>query len=625
MPPLSAINNTLLWATLLWATLLAAGAASQSPAWAELQVPQGVVSNAIKGQGKLVTYDEGNTLQVYSAVTRTWHPISKSPSASVRLFNDCVVVLEPSSCQALSSHTGQCVAVATAGVGALLNPSNQKNDSIILVRSGSQLHAFSAFTGQWTTREVSASYAVTTQRHVAILQDGPLLAAMSAFDGEWHDHNHGSNITGVGADGTVATASSATLNFAFSAHTRTWSTASAMSNETFFRGDDWALWLANGTALAFSGLRGAFVADTSGATAITGSTDLYALLTTPTGLRAFSAVTGDLISIPGSPNAVDLGGAAALIHYGAATIGYSPLRQQVASLPIAATASAASNSVAYATDAAGQSFAWSSLTASWHQAPAPTTGSAPALSTTTIGFLTPTNAYAFAARSGLFIAHGAPLLGLTSNPTSAPLVGHDATQHVAFDTDGERWTASPRTSTSAPTFKIWRTSALVIDGTTAHGFGAQAAVWHPRDLGPSPNNAVANSEVAFVYSSHQIAACSMLPEIVAFQQFPHFRRVQPRGAPVSFAAAPEDAAFAIAAIAPPAAPTTIPGLGTLLLDASQAVLIPIAPTAKRPVVQVTLQLPADLVLSGSVLASQLLVLPTTAMPYVSSRATVSIW
>ena len=117
----------------------------------------------------------------------------------------------------------------------------------------------------------------------------------------------------------------------------------------------------------------------------------------------------------------------------------------------------------------------------------------------------------------------------------------------------------------------------------------------------------------------------MLPEIVAFQQFPHFRRVQPRGAPVSFAAAPEDAAFAIAAIAPPAAPTTIPGLGTLLLDASQAVLIPIAPTAKRPVVQVTLQLPADLVLSGSVLASQLLVLPTTAMPYVSSRATVSIW
>ena len=102
MPPLSAINNTLLWATLLWATLLAAGAASQSPAWAELQVPQGVVSNAIKGQGKLVTYDEGNTLQVYSAVTRTWHPISKSPSASVRLFNDCVVVLAPSSCQALS-------------------------------------------------------------------------------------------------------------------------------------------------------------------------------------------------------------------------------------------------------------------------------------------------------------------------------------------------------------------------------------------------------------------------------------------------------------------------------------------------------------------------------------------
>lgn len=605
--------------------LFAAGAASQTSAWAELPVPQGVVSSALKGQGKLVTYDEGSTLQVFSAVTRKWHAISKSPSSSVRLFNDCVVILEPNTCRAFSSHTGRSEAVTTTNVGTLLNLAGNKNDSIVLVQSGMQLHAFSAFTGTWTSRTMTANATATTQRHVAVLQDGPVLAAMSAFEGDWHDVTHGTNLTGIGADGTVATASSATQNFAFSAHTRRWRTSPAMSNATFARGDDWALWLANGTVHAFSGLRGAFVSDTSGATAIAGSTDLYALLTTPTGLRAFSAVTGDLITIPSATNAIDLGDAAALLHDGTTITGYSPLRQQTAQLPATAISSSAGNSVAFATDASGQSFAWSSFTANWYAAPTATNGFAPMLTTTTLGIASPTDAYAFAARSGQFVPYGSPLAGLTSNPTSAPLLGYDATHFVAFDTDGERWVASTRTSNSPPIFSIWRTSALVLDNGTAHGFGAQAAAWQQHDLQSASASATANSEVAFVVTSHHVTACSMLPEIVAFQQFPHFRRVQPRGAAISFAAALPDAAFAIAAFAQPTTPIVVPGLGTLMLDASHAFLVPVIPSTKRPVVRVTLQIPADLILSGSTLASQLVVLPALAPPYLSDRATVSVW
>ena len=588
-------------------------------------MPQGVVSSSLKGQGKLVTYDEGSTLQVFSSVTRKWHAISKTPASSVRLFNDCVVILEPNSCCAFSSHTGRSEAITTTNMATLLNVASHRNDSIVLVQSGLQLHAFSAFTGTWTSRTTTANVSATAQRHVAVLHDGPVLAAMSAFGGDWRDYIHGTNITGIGADGTVATASSVALNFAFSAHTGAWRTAPAMSNATFARGDDWAMWLANGTAHAFSGLCGSFVSDTSGATAIAGSTDLYALLTTPTGVRAFSAVTGDLISIASGAATIDLGGAAALLHDSTTITGYSPLRQQSAQLTTAAASSGAGNTIAFATDASGQSFAWSSLTASWHAAPASANGSPPILTTTTVGITTPADAYAFAARTGQFVPCGRPLAGLAANPTSAPLLGYDATCFIAFDTDAERWVQSARTSNSPPIFSIWRTSALVLDDSTAHGFGAQAAAWQQHNVQSASASVIANSEVACVVTSHHVAACSMLPEIVAFQQFPHFRRVQPRGSPISFVAAPADAAFAIAAFAQPTAPIVVPGFGTLMLDANHAFLVPVIVTAKRPAARVTLQIPADLGLSGSTLASQLVVLPPAAPPYLSDRATVSIW
>jgi len=598
---------------------------SQNSSWSDLDVAQGVVSSALKGQGKLVTYDAGTTLHVFSSVTRSWHALPKSSTGSVRLFNDCVVILEPTSCLAFSSHTGRSASITTSAPTTLLNALNQKNDSIALVHSGTQLHAFSAFRGTWQSRTVSSSYSASAQRHVAVLHDGATLAAMSAFDGAWHDHQHNTTITGTTADGTVATASSATSQFAFSGHTCSWQSAPTIANASFARGDDWAMWFANGSVLAFSGLRGNFVAEQTGATGIAGSTDLYALLTTPTGTCAYSAVTSDLLTIANAPSAITLGGATALLHDGPTIIGYSALRQQTAPLPTTATASSAGNSVAVATNAAGQSFAWSSFTASWHAAPTVTVGIMPTVTTTTIAFDTTTDAYAFAARTGQFVPLGSAIQGLIANPTSAPLLAHNANELAAFDTDGERWVSSPRQSSTPPVFSIWRTSSIVLDGQTAHGFGAQAADWQQHLLPAGNASATANSEVAYIVTSHRIAACSMLPEIVSFQQFPHFRRVQPRGAPITFAAAPTDAAFAIAAFAQPTAPVVVPGLGELLLDANHAFLVPIAPSHKQPVQQVTLQVPADLVLSGSTLASQLVVLPQTALPYLSNRATVTIW
>jgi hypothetical protein len=618
-------------ATVLLGLILGSTVCSQAhaqgsgSAWADLAVPQGVVTTGVRGQGKLVTYDQGSTLHVFSAVTRQWHATPKLPATTVRLFNDCAVIIEPNICRAFSSLTGRFADLNTTGSTSILNSASHKNDSIVLVADGNNLHAFSAFTGTWTTRTNAAGQAVDVQRHVAVTHQGGTVAALSAFDNIWRDQDCGTTATTISADGTAAIASNAAATFAFSAHTRTWQMHEPMGNATFTRANDWALWFNSTSVVAYSSLRGAFASELASVTTFAGSTDLYALLNTPTGLLAYSAITGDLLTIAQPANSIDFGSAVALLHRSKSVRAYSPLRQTVAMLPVKPTASGASNIVAFVTAINGQTHAFSSRTSTWVPAPAACNGNPATISTTTVALQSPTNCYAFAAGSGQFVALGHAVQAIVSNPTSAPLLGYDANNLAAFDTDSERWLERTRTGSMQPVVAIWRTSALAIDGQTAHGFGAQTGVWQSHLLSAGTTTATANSEVAYVIQANQIAACSMLPEIVSYQQFPHFRRVQPRGTELSFAAAPPATAFALAAFAPATNPITVPGLGILMLDATVAMLAPVIPTASNPVVHLSWQLPAAATLAGTTLASQLLILLPSGLTYLSNRASVQLW
>ena len=614
-----------LLACLLLGSVQAGLARAQSPAWSTLQVPQGVQPTAVRGQGKLVTYDQGTTLHVFSSVTRRWHETTKTSNATVRLFNDCAVIVEAGSCRAFSSHTGQFRDLTTGGAPQVLNALAHKNDSIVLVRDGADVHAFSAFTGSWTSRTVTPGFGADVQRHVAIIQSGTETAAIGAFDNVWHDVETGSLPTTISADGTAAVASNQSGTFAFSAHTRTWQLHEATTGTTFARGDDWAMWFDGQCLVAYSSLRGTFTDALAPITGLAGSTDLFAMLHTQNGVLAYSAITADVLEIARPGTTIEFGAGAALLRRDKSVLGYSPLRQAVAERLVKSSASGAGTSVAFVTEPNGRTHAFSSLTATWSAAPTATIGSTATMATTSIALATATDCFAFSAHSGQFVALGSPVTALASNPTSAPLLGYNQSQLVAFDSDSDRWMIRPRTGGGAPVFAIWRTSGLAIDGPTAHGFGAQTGAWQEQALAAGPISLAANSEVAYVVQANQIAACSMLPEIVSYQQFPHFRRVQPRGTAITFAAAPPATAFAIAALAPPITPVTVPGLGSLLLDANVALLAPVLPSSNEPVVRLSWQLPSSGILAGSTLASQLVVLPANGPSYLSQRATVQLW
>lgn len=613
---------TCLLTVALATALTAAGTAQTSgpTAWAELGLPGGVNAAAVRGQGKLVTYDSGDALHVFSSATRRWLRVGKGPGATVRLFNDCALVLDGPQLVAVSSYFGEARKINVSPSATLWNGGAAKNDSIVLVGDNGKVHAFSAFTGAWVTRAVDASASGSVQRHVAVVHSGAEVLGMGAFDGLWHTAGVEAVHT-LSTDGTAAFAVGVDVH-AFSAHARAWTSATPPSGATFVRADDWGLWLSAGDSLAYSGLTGTFVTFDSFGAGVVASSDLFALLDDGSSLRAYSAVTGDLASIGAPAAAIEAGLAAAVLTGPNGARGYSALRQQVQPLAVAAASMGAGASYAHLVDAGGRLHAFSAQTATWHPAPPATAGSAPLATTTSVAVSAPGDCFAFAPGSGQFVALGGAAAGITGNPSSAPLIAYDAAALHWFDPEQRRWIPTARAGNGAPTFRIWRTTALVVDGDSAFGVGAQGSRWHRLDLGPHTASSFANSEVGYLVDANRLLACAMLPEIAALQQFPYFRRVQPRAAEVTFSAAPIEGALVVAGFAPPAAAASLPWIGELHLDLSAASFVSLT---GNKAAQLRWSPPGSSALAGVRIFAQLLVLPDSGAPYLGERATVQLW
>jgi|GEM_PF-3877135 len=600
------------------------GVAQRPTAWAEQQIASGVAVSAVNGQGKLVTYDAGAELHVFSSVTKRWLTVEKAPTTALKLFNDCALLIEPTRILAISAYFGAVAKQNISPNATLLNSSGAKNDSLALVHDGLELHAFSAFTGSWTTRPVALNASGSVQRHVAVIHSGARLIGVSAFDGEWHETDADAP-SSLSADGTAGFAVGASIQ-AFSAHTRQWTLVPTPANATFARGDDWGVWLGPNNGVAYSGLVGSFSPLAPGIATLTASSDLYAILSTGVDLHAYSAVTGDVIAAGPVASSVDAGSGAAILRDATGVRGYSALRQSSQALSVTAISSGAGANYGHVVDAGGQLHAFSAVTSRWHPAPTTTTGGPPHATTTTVAVETATDCHAFYAKTGQFVALGQAVQGLAANASSAPLLAYDAASLHAFDTEHGRWISTPRTGLTTPTFRIWRTTGLAIDGTSAHGVGAQAGTWHSLDLGASAGASFANSEVAYVVDAQRIIACGMLPEIVSLQQFPHFRRVQPRDAEVAFSTVPLHGSLIFAGFAPPQAPAAIAGLGELHLDPSLATVVMLSSDPVNGVAEVRWSPPSAPILAGATIFAQMIVLPSNgSLPYLSDRASVQLW
>ncbi|MBL8723206.1 MAG: hypothetical protein JNK49_04130 [Planctomycetes bacterium] len=609
-------------ASSLAVVLIAAPIPTQTPAaWATLSATSTIDPNAVVSIGKLTTYRTGNALYVHSAATRRWHSTALGANPTIRVTNDCVLVQDNGTWTGFASHRGTFEALAVTATAQLLNAGN--NDSLLLVRDGGTLHAFSGFTGTWVSRPIGANFAWAAQRHVAVIHDGTVLSGMDAFTGTWHDLPGTTTPSQLSADGTAGLAISSTEIAGFSANTASWQTHTPLPGATMTRRGDWALLYDANQAVAYSGTRGAFADLADSITAVPHGEDCFCLFETAQGLAAYSAIRNSFAA-PFAPlgSRVHSDVAVATVVDGPFVHGYSAPRGTVATTVMLASAEEVAGSVAFALDQISNlPKCFSALTGQWYDPPTGTTPGTPTLTTTMALLATTGGITAFSARSGRFV----PLqgTGLVRFGSSASAVGgaYDSNQFHAFDGRTDRWLATPRTSGASPVLAIWRTAMYAIDGNTVHGFGSQGSTWASTPL-PEPLMAHrVNSESSRIVTDHFLLAHSALAELVSTAQFPDFRRVTPVGSTTWFHLdlAPNDLALFAGGLF--AVPQAVPGFGSFWLAPSSVVSQLVLPTIGGGT-RIPLTVPAVPSLVGTEWGFQALVAPSQGQAHLTGPASL---
>jgi hypothetical protein len=601
----------------------AAGAQAPSP-WATVAIP-GAASAPIVNVGKVVGVHDGTALAAFSAVTRRWHTFPSPGGGPLLACNDLLLQQQQQQWTAFASYTGT-FAPLPVGAGAMLcNAAGATNDSLLVVADAGQLHVFSAFTGAWVSRPVPAGHLVAVQRHVAVLVAGTTISAFDAWTGHWHDRVVASAPTVVSADGAAGFAYGAGTVHAFSATRRAWTDAVEPSGATFARGDDWGIWLGPHGVLAYGATHGAFARGAQPATSVASTQDVFALLHGPAGVFAFSTLTNTVsapIALPGAT--VSASGSAALLVDANGTRAYSAVHGRVAALANAGTQSGVANVVAWSDTASQGPLAFfSALTCQWHHAPpAVPPNAAVTLTTTSAACAVPGGLVAFSPRSGAFVPLADPGATPYGNPSSAPLLAIGPNALHGFDARLERWTSTAHVPVGPPSVQIWRTAAIVVDGTVALGFGAQAGSWS-RTVLPGPvSSSRANSESARISTPNHVVAWSAIAEQAWFAQFPEFRRVQPAGSPMQLVVAVPAGGTALLGVGRLAdAGLALGALGTLWLGPGGAAVTLLGSAPSGEPVRIAVAAPGTALL-GVELVAQTAMVPAVGAPWLSDPARV---
>ena len=596
--------------------LLANATTAQLSRWTDLPLPNGVVPSQLDGQGKLVTYRENNVLRAYSAFTRRWHTLAIGPNATIRLHNDCLLVQDGTQWTAFSAWTGQAAQLTVSAMAQYRNPGGHQNDSILLVTDGNSVHAFSCFEGNWVTRQVAAAYDVAVQRHVAVLTSGSLLGGFDAYTGTWHDITVTTAPTYLSCDGSAGLAIETNTVHGFSALHRSWQSASIPPGAALSRADDLALFYDATQMVGYSAVQGRFEVSPIGTTTAPRIADLLTIAETPLGLVAFSAPRG-VFSAPLGPNTarVTLGTATAIIADGSQVTGYSAIHDTAAMIAVPSVTESATNVVASAIETTNTPpWCFSALTGSWYQAPNDAVPGPPSLTMTSALLSATSGAYAFSARSGNFVPLSTTAPVLIGNSQSAVGLAWDNASLHAFDARSDTWRSVTRTSSAQPIVQIWRVNMQIIDGPTVHGFGAYCGTWSSQTLSEAFSFGQANSESSRVATATHLLAHSPLPSLLAYSQFPEFRRPQPTGSTARFALhLPGGGTGIVAGGNLASAPTPIAGLGDLWLQQPMAtLLIHALPAQEHALFDLTIPFVRSLV--GTQWAFQALSIPQSQGP-----------
>lgn len=612
----------------LWAAVLTSGAgvAQRPSAFTDLPLPAGASSAALVQLGKIASYDAGPALYAYSAHTRRWTSVSKSPNAILRQANDWFLLADGQLITALSYLEGLWRGIQVSASSTIINPPSQVNDSMVLVRDGNQIHAFSGFTGKWVSKTLPNSATVVVQRHTALAVDGTTLWGLGAFDMVWRSRSMNAPATRVFVDSFGGFAEAGTEVYGYSAQTRSFASATLPAG-TLTRGatGDVAIWQGGPQALGWSALRGSFASALVGTGVATVEVERQVgIVAVPQATHFYSAPLGTWTQAALPATATRMADSTTvLVVEPTAVHAYSAWRGTIASQQQAVVLPAVSRAVASAQiQSSGLPLLYSAVTGQWHAVPLGTSAQVAAISVHAAIVATTSGFAAFSARDGSFSALPAASGTVLHDPATAILGVLEPTRLSLFEERAHRWHSVPLAGPVNPA--RWRLSLLANDGLRLIGFGAQTGLIEEQVI---PQTALplalrASSELATGLYAKGIWAYSALPDLVTASQFPEFRRIFLLGNALPlFVAAPTSSLVATFAGARAATPLATP-FGDLHVDLASFVPGP-ALTTINGSASVEIMTPSLTSLLGIDVVWQGLVLPPTARAYLT-RPTQSL-
>ena len=591
---------------------LAATAFAQAPSpWVEQSLAGAPIAPTVSAEGKLVLCRGGSWLRVFSAVTNRWHEVALSFGTSPVLRKDMLLVPESDRWTAFSAYRGKfdvlMVNYATSSMEA--------GDSLARVLSGNQLHVFSAFTGQWHTRTIPATNVlIRLEARLATVQTlfgapVPFFAVFDGYTGQWHD-------TALPASGSIGSAAIFGTNqqqAGFSPLRGGWTqmpvtlTSWPPASNTNFDGN-----LRASRGSVFSALTGTFATlpqpldpfnpggitlnTNSGHASVNGQNYVLAAsrntwVPVPAGATSF-----------GSYDFVSWARTASDIH------AYDPVQDVFVSTPWTGPNPGGMGTTVDATDpATGAQRIFSVLTGQWYTPPAGVTGAFPWRGPTSALYVDAAGLVAFDARTGNFV----PLAGAGLTRHSGHVATNATHLHV-FDVNTAQWLSQPMQLSLGIGPLLGQRVVLAASQGTAVAYGVRGGRLASKVLAEPLVEIAADDDVGYVRTANTVYAFSGLADVTPWQDAPDGHYGAAIGTRSDMQADIPAGQIAVLGFGPPLpAAVPVPPYGDLWLDLPGTLLFVMLPAPGETRALLTLPIPEDPVLRGTLWVQQIFMLAPT--------------
>lgn len=616
--------------TALTAAAAALPAVAQQPSSFAFQSIPGVQASQVRSRGKILFARTGTELFAFSAATRRWVTEAIPSVAPVYFTNEWILTRDGDTWRAFGAQRGRFVDQQASSSAIFVNEATHRNDGLVVIQDGTDVHVFSGWTGDWSTLQTGPGASVLIGRDLALCLDpnapsGPRAIAIRALDGLQVEQNLragsiASPPTASISDGLAVIRDDADLH-AFSAYLDHWiarpvpanCNAPQLSRNT-------ALWthVSGAIAVGAQSLRFEEILDPPGG--IQGRADHYAWFESQLGhVQIYSASLGTWTKVAGAtaPLQIPDGSPAYAVFEGDS--GVRVFSARVGGITRVGSPEASwtfrSTTLGAWSEPDGSQTLYSALTGQAVPVPAKTPILETQRSSTLLVDLN-SNAQAFDARSGNW--RPAPVRATEQwiDDKSALFAIADNQTFATFDPQRGRFRTHPRNGQTL-NVQIWRTALLAAQGSELIGFSALHGTLETFDRAQPPNEVRASSELGVAIYADGVVGFSSIPDTTTPAQFPEFRRAIPAGSAPGLIVHGQPGALAAAFVGVGTAQSTPSTFGPLWLRGPIAQVPGLPACDNDGVTRVPLLIPADPTLIELEVCLQSLILPPQGHPYLT--------